>query len=103
MNEDLEAIWADGRTACKRCGIPCRPGESSNPNAAQTGLCVNCGITQFIRSTETLMRSLEGAGPGVLLLSHVQKKIAVLLRGGEADASPDEINWQTVVDNWVMP
>jgi hypothetical protein len=41
--------------------------------------------------------------PRKLLASHVQAQFARLMQAGNADAKPEEINWQNVIDHWDLP
>ena len=92
-------------TRCRRCGVLGRSG-TGNPDSrpfhrAVEGLCVNCAVTEFLKSLEVLdgMTSL----PQALLLPHVQQQFANIMVAGHCDASPSEINWQAVVDQWDLP
>jgi hypothetical protein len=39
----------------------------------------------------------------MLLAPHVQQQFARVMKAGNADATPEEINWQRVVENWNLP
>jgi len=46
---------------------------------------------------------LAESGPKVLLLPHMHGIFTDVMRAGFADANPDEIDWQLMVDNWDLP
>jgi len=102
---------AEGRDIikCKRCGARCRiagpPGTKARMLrfARGPGLCVNCAVHDFLRNTYPPNILLAQSGPGMLLYPHIQEQFAGLMRNGFADAKPDEIDWQLIVDNWKLP
>ena len=92
---------------CDRCGVPCKVADTSNPEArllqhstVPSGYCPDCGTTAFLK-TSPMGRLISD--PAMLLAPHVQAKFALMMQSGNADASPDEINWQRVVENWDLP
>ena len=120
-------------TTCQRCGRQC-VGADGSPDArllkrAQTGVCVDCGITLFLQSSElpfarlltekpdepdahtlasgkgkkTAIRPLSERGRAMLAQPHVQAQFAAIMRAGQADAQAEEIDWTRVVDNWELP
>jgi hypothetical protein len=96
------------KASCVRCGAPCTPGENKNPKAqpfrkAQTGLCANCAVTQFLLSIETLKDGLLKNGLGLLKKPEVQRQFAALLEVGHSELPINEINWNTVIDQWGLP
>ena len=96
---------------CQRCGRPCRPGQG-NPESrpfhrSTKGLCVNCAITHFFKTTEPINSLLQGlmnkTDQRILLSPAIQEQVGRILEAGNCDANLEEINWQTVVDNWDLP
>jgi len=71
--------------------------------AEGSGLCVNCAVHDWLRNTYPLNILLAQSGPKVLLFEHIQKQFTEIMRIGFADAKPDEIDWQSIVDNWELP
>ena len=97
-------------TECGRCGNRCRVDSPGNPNAKMLrrsnkpkGLCVNCAVHDFLRNTYPCNMLLASSGPGVLAHPHIQEQFAGIMRVGLADAMPDEINWNLIIENWDLP
>lgn len=94
---------------CQRCGARCRitgpPGKKAKMLrfAKGPGLCVNCAVHDFLRNTYPPNILIAQSGPKVLLFPHIQEQFAEIMKSGFADASPDEIDWQIIVDNWDLP
>lgn len=106
---------------CPRCGRPCKVAKPRNPDArilrlatketaaAGACLCVNCAATEFYKTVleadELFKMSPYGRENGAkcLLLPHMQKQFAEVLRAGNADASPDELDWLAIVEHWDLP
>jgi hypothetical protein len=96
---------------CGRCGALGSAGKKPNPDGrlmvyAETpanALCADCAATAFIKSVETMMAGIEQNGTGVLLMPHIQAAFGQLMKVGNADARPEEINWQRVVELWELP
>ncbi len=95
---------------CGRCGIRCRVGSSGRPDAKMLrrsdkpkGLCVNCAVHDFLRNTYPANMLLAESGPGSLVHPHIQEQFAGLMRVGMADAMPDEIRWDLIIENWDLP
>lgn len=96
---------------CQRCGRLCRPGQGnpeSRPFRRSTkGLCVNCAITEFFKTTEPMTSLLEGlmykTDKRILLSPAIQEQVGNIMKAGNCDASLEEIDWQTVVDQWDLP
>lgn len=95
---------------CERCQANCRVNTLRNPNAKMLrrskepkGLCVNCAVHNFLRNTYPPNIQLAESGPEILLIPHIQKLFADIMKAGFADARPDEIDWQRIVDNWDLP
>jgi hypothetical protein len=101
------SIFDQGTGTCQRCGRHGR-GSEGNPEArllrhAKQGVCVNCGVTEFLMSVETTAWAIELRGPQILLDPMIQRQFVALMGAGRADATPEEIDWQTVVANWSLP
>lgn len=96
---------------CTRCSKPGQTGPQPNPEGrlmvfaqtAQNALCADCAATAFIKGVETLMWGIEKNGVQMLLNPAIQQGFAEVMRVGRADATPQEIDWQRVVDNWELP
>ena len=93
---------------CERCGERCQAVASRNPKAkmlrhSDKGLCVNCAVHDWLRNTYPPNILLAQSGPKALLIPHIQQQFAEIMRVGFADAKPDEIDWQKMVDNWELP
>jgi len=91
---------------CKRCGERCRiagaPGEKAKMLrfAQGPGLCVNCGVHDWLRNTYPPNILLAESGPKVLLSPQIQQQFTEIMRIVFADAKPDEIDWAKIVKNW---
>lgn len=94
---------------CQRCGEPCRLSGPPSKNAKMLrfaegpGLCVNCAVHDWLRNTYPPNILLAHSGPKVLLFTHIQEQFAEIMRIGFADAKPDEIDWNRIVENWDLP
>lgn len=94
---------------CGRCRARCRidgpPGDKAKMLrlAQGPGLCVNCAVHDFLRNTYPPNILLAQSGPRALLAAPIQRQFAEIMRLGFADAKPDEIDWQRIVDNWDLP
>ncbi len=94
---------------CKRCGQRCKiaasPGEKARMLrfAKGPGLCVNCAVHDWLRNTYPVNMLLARSGSKGLLFPHIQEQFTEIMRVGFADAMPDEIDWQKIVDNWELP
>lgn len=67
------------------------------------GLCVNCAVHDFLRNCYPINMMLARSGPAGLLLEHIQEQFAAVMKVAMADATPPEIDWQLIVDNWDLP
>lgn len=99
-----------GSANCERCGAQLKVDAVPGSNAKMLrrskepkGLCVNCAIHDFLRHTYPPNILLAQSGPKVLLIPHIQKQFAEIMLAGFADAQPDEIDWNRIVDNWELP
>jgi hypothetical protein len=100
---------------CSRCGQPCKLATTSTEDARllrhathpeTAGYCPDCATTDFFKNHSPFGQIIEfhgNAGKAMLLDPRVQQQFASLMQTGKADASPDEINWQRVHDNWNLP
>lgn len=96
---------------CTRCGKLGRTGPQPNPEGrlmvyaqtAENALCADCAATAFIKIVETMMWGIEKNGVEMLLNPTVQQSFAEVMKVGRADATPEEIDWQRVVENWELP
>ena len=95
---------------CPRCDILIRadatPGSSAKMlkrSKNTDGLCVNCALHDWLRNTYPVNLHFAEHGPSALEHTHVRKQIEQIMRVGKADASPDEINWDRIVENWKLP
>lgn len=104
----------DNIAECKRCEKPCKVAGPPNPDARlmpyataeeakKRGLCADCAASAFIKGIPTLMYGIELNGIKMLLDTRVQQQFSQIMIVGKADARPDEVNWQRVVDNWDLP
>lgn len=96
---------------CTRCGKLGQAGPPPNPEGrlmvyaqtADNAMCADCAATAFIKGVETLMYAIFLNGVQMLLNPVIQRGFAEVMKAGNADATPEEINWQRVVDNWGLP
>ena len=95
-------------SSCQRCGRAALS-RDGNPDArmmrhARKGCCVDCAAVIFLQQLEN-MAGGKLLPPGhtwaeALRLPHVQEQFAALMTAGNADASPDEIDWERVIELW---
>ncbi len=97
-------------TNCQRCGVRCQVGSPKNPNAKMLrrskepkGICVNCAVHDWLRNTYPCNMLLAQSGPRALALPHIQEQFTGIMRVGMADAMPDEICWELIIENWELP
>ena len=95
---------------CQRCGARCRVAGSRNPDAKMLrrskepkGLCVNCAVHDWLRNTYPCNILLAQSGAKALIHPHIQEQFTEIMRIGMADAMPDEICWDLIIENWNMP
>lgn len=95
---------------CERCGAKLQVGPAPGSEArllrrskVPKGFCVNCAVHNFLRNTYPPNIQLAESGPEILLVPHIQTVFADIMKSGFADAIPDEIDWQRIVDNWELP
>jgi len=99
-----------GTTDCERCGakikVDAMPGSKAKMlrrSKEPKGLCVNCAVHDWLRNTYPPNILLAQSGPKILLFPHIQEQFAEIMKVGFADAQPDEIDWNRIVDNWDLP
>jgi hypothetical protein len=97
---------------CQRCNLSMRvrvrPG---NPDAllmqlspTGEGLCASCAATLFLHDKRhEHIKHMIDEKRELLLWEAMQQQFASLMQAGNADARPEEINWQSVHDNWELP
>ena len=99
-------------TYCQRCKteLAVNPKPQSDAKmlkrAKQSqGFCVNCAVHDWLRNTYPVNQILAGMkNPAeTLRLEHIQQQFTDIMRVGNADAMPDEINWEAIIDNWDLP
>ena len=95
---------------CGRCGVRLRVDGSQNSQAKMLrrakqpkGLCVNCAVHDWLRNIYPVNMLLAESGPKGLALPHIQEQFAGIMRVGMADALPDEISWELIIENWDLP
>ncbi len=109
MSNQKTLFDTPGIVECKRCGQRCKiaasPGEKARMLrfAKGPGLCVNCAVHDWLRNTYPVNMLLAQSGPKGLLFPHIREQFVEIMRVGFADAMPDEIDWQKIVDNWELP
>lgn len=93
---------------CERCGAPLRFTGPGDPQArvlrraaTPEGHCASCAAANFLQHTEPLASMIRD--PQVLLDPRVAAQFGALLRAGDSDADPAEVDWRSVVDNWHLP
>ena len=101
---------ADTIIHCERCEARCKMTGQRNSDAKMLrhsngpkGLCVNCAVHDWLRNTYPPNILLAKSGPKILLYPHIQKQFAGIMQTGLADAKPDEIDWDRIVENWDLP
>ncbi len=96
------------KAACQRCGRAAL-GRDGNPDArmmrhARKGNCVDCAAIVFLQQIDNLQGGkLLRAGhtwAEALTLPHVREQFAAMMTAGNADADPDEIDWDRVIELW---
>ena len=99
-----------GGVKCERCGAQLQVGAAPGSKAKMLrrskvpkGFCINCAVHNFLRNTYPPNIQLAESGPEILLIPHIQTVFAGIMKAGFADANPDEIDWQRIVDNWELP
>ncbi|MBA7676117.1 hypothetical protein ES703_84358 [subsurface metagenome] len=112
MNSERKAKMQDAVLfcQCERCGAQLQVGPAPGSEAkllrrskVPKGFCVNCAVHNFLRNTYPPNIQLAESGPEILLIPHIQTVFADIMKAGFADANPDEIDWQRIVDNWELP
>ncbi|MBA7653783.1 hypothetical protein ES703_61644 [subsurface metagenome] len=100
----------NANTHCERCKASCKVAGLRNPGAKMLrrskepqGLCINCAVHDWLRNTYPPNMLLAQSGPKILLYPHIQRSFVEIMKIACADARPDEINWDLIVDNWELP
>lgn len=95
---------------CRRCEAACKVAGQRNPDARMLcrsreakGLCINCAVHDWLRNTYPVNMLLVESGPKSLLFPHIQEQFTGIMRIALADATPDEIDWERIVENWDLP
>lgn len=91
---------------CQRCGCLANGTPSAKPDArmlrhATAGVCIECAVVLFIQRLSNM--HVPGAFRGLpesLRLPHVQEQFAAVMRAGNAEASPEEVDWDRVIEVW---
>lgn len=103
---------SDTKVYCQRCNASLRLTGPGNANAKMLrhskkpkGFCVNCAVHDWLRNTYPVNQILAGMrNPAeTLRLEHIQQQFEGIMRAGNADALPDEINWEAIIYNWDLP
>lgn len=112
QNAEQNASTPPGACQCARCGLRCRVASDRNPNAKMLrksavpkGLCATCAAHDWLRNTYPTNMILNESqhGPRILLSPSIREQFAEIMRGQNADAKPDEINWNLMIENWDLP
>jgi len=99
---------------CSRCGELCKLAHTATKDARllkhairpeTRGFCPDCAVTDFFKNQSQLAMLLEmnPTGKAMLLDARIQQQFASILQTGNADAKPEEINWQRIYENWELP
>lgn len=95
---------------CERCNVPIRMDPKPDSRARMLeraqkpqALCVNCALHDCLRNTYPLNILLAESGPSALAHDHIRRQIEKVMRVGNADAFPDEIDWDRIAENWELP
>ena len=106
----LKAVGGGKETYCIRCKARCTvtgPGKADAKmlrySKTPQGLCVNCAAHDWLRNTYPVNMMLAKSGPAALAHVHIRAQFAEIMRVGNADADPNEINWNLLSDNWDLP
>ncbi len=67
------------------------------------GLCINCAVHDWLRNTYPVNMLLAESGPKILACPHIQKQFTEIMQVGLAEAQPNEINWDLIIENWDLP
>lgn len=95
---------------CNRCEMPLRidpePGSKATVlKRAKTGkgYCVHCATHDWLRNTYPVNVQLAESGPKILLHPQIRELFATIMQQALSDASPDEVNWNRLVEYWDLP
>lgn len=105
-----EAKIIDTIIHCERCEARCKVAGPRNSDAKMLrrsrepkGLCVNCAVHDWLRNTYPVNIQLAEYGPKGLDHPQIQELFTEIMRTKFADAKPDEIDWDLIVENWDLP
>ena len=97
-------------TSCQRCKAKCKIDPKAQSNAKMLkrgktvrGYCVNCAVHNWFRNTYPINLTFTTLDPETLRLEYIQQQFANIMRAGNADANPDEIDWLEIIWNWNLP
>ncbi len=97
-------------TYCQRCEakLQVNPKQQSNAKMLRRsnqakGFCVNCALHDWLRNTYPVNLIFTTLSPEALRLEHIQEQLTGIMRSQNADATPDEINWEAIIANWDLP
>ena len=97
-------------TNCRRCGKKLRVDPKPQSNAKMLkrgsqakGFCINCAVHDWLRNTYPVNIIFTTLSPDALRLEHIQQQFITLMQAGNADANPDEIDWERIIANWKLP
>ena len=110
MEEKPAHIGEIRYTRCVRCNLSMRIRvRVGNPDAVLmrysetgVGLCASCAAALFLHSHKHIKKTIDEK-PTLLVWKPMQEKFASMMQAGNADAKPEEINWQHVMENWSLP
>ena len=95
---------------CERCGLSLRLAPKPQSKAKMLrrstrakGLCATCAAHNWLRNTYPCNMLLAESGPKGLELPHIQRQFANIMQAAGADAQPDEIDWNSMIENWQLP
>ena len=97
-------------TTCKRCGKPCKvdpiPGSKATilkRSASPKDYCAACAVHDWLRNTYPVNVLMARSGPKALALPHIQQQIMGIAQHAGTDATPGDIDWERIIENWELP
>ena len=97
-------------TSCQRCKAKCKIDPKPQSNAKMLkrgktakGYCINCAVHDWFRNTYPINLIFTTLDPETLRLEHIQQQFAGMMKAGNSDANPDEIDWLEIIWNWDLP
>ena len=95
---------------CDRCEVKLRIDPQRGSRAtmlrrakAAKGYCLSCAVHDWLRHTYPVNIQLAQSGPHILLHPQARELFGQIMQDQHADAQPDEINWNLIVENWELP